>query len=486
MCRVLAADIGAGSYRVMEGTYTDRGLDMKELARFRHAPVQRGGHYYWDIEEMRDNLIQVVRAAAKQGERIRSIGFDTFGSDFGLLDRDGVLLDRPLAYRDKVSDGIYEAYFKEDRAIYARTGVTYAATGTAHILKGMAEQKFPALKHAARLLFLPDLLAYLFTGAMVNEYTIATTSLLLDVERREWDMGLIERLGLPAQIFHPLSASGTSVGPLRKEISEGIPNLQGTVVTASACHDTASAACVVPYVRGRSFISSGSWSVKGIVCGSPYTSEAACACKMSNEGQPGGKYRLIRNITGLWILEECARAWRAEGMEVHIPELAKRAEEGEDFPSMISTDATDFKKPGNMPEKIRTYCARTRQKVPGTPEEVMRTVINGLALEYRRHNEQLEGVTGCPVTGLYIVGGGRHNRLLNQCAADATQCPVVCGHPEAAAAGNILIQLHALGAVPSMDEFPRIAAKDVPEVTYIPCQKEIWEERYGRYLDLIR
>lgn len=486
MCRVLAADIGAGSYRVMEGLYTDRGLAMKELARFRHAPVSRGGHYYWDIEEMKDNLVRVVRDAAKRGERIRSIGFDTFGSDFGLLDSSGALLDSPLAYRDKVSDGIYEAYFNDEKAIYARTGVTYATTGTAHILKGMAEQKFASLKRAARLLFLPDLLAYLFTGAMVNEYTIATTSRLLDIKRGQWDVPLIERLGLPAHIFHPLSAPGTAVGVLRKEISGGIPNLRGTIVTASACHDTASAVSVVPYTRGSSFISSGSWSVKGIVCGSPYTTDTACGYKMSNEGQPGGKFRLIRNITGLWILEECVRAWRAEGRNLRIPELAARAEEGEDFPSMIYTDAPDFKKPGNMPEKIQRYCLRTRQKVPETPEAVMRTVVNGLALEYRRHNEQLEDVTGCPVTYMYIVGGGRHNRLLNQCAADAAQCPVVCGHPEAAAAGNVLVQLHAMGAVPSMDEFPRIAAKDVPEVTYIPGQKEKWEERYGKYLDLAR
>lgn len=486
MCRVLAADIGAGSYRVMEGIYTDRGLDMKELARFRHAPVRKNGHYYWDIEKMRDNLVRVVRDAAKRGERIRSIGFDAFGSDFGLLDSGGALLDRPLAYRDKVSDGIYEAYFKDEKAIYARTGAAYATTGTAHILKGMVLQRFPAVKHAARLLFLPDLLAYFFTGATVNEYTIATTSRLLDIESGQWDMGLIESLGLPAHIFHPLSASGTAVGTLKKEISEGIPNLRGTVVTASACHDTASAVSAVPYARGCSFISSGSWSVKGIVCGSPYTSDTACEYKMSNEGQPGGKFRLIRNITGLWILEECARAWRAEGMDLIIPKLAVSAESEEDVPSMIYTDAPDFKKPGNMPEKIRTYCARTRQKVPGTPEAVMRTVVNGLALEYRRHNEQLEDVTGSPVTCMYIVGGGRHNRLLSQCAADAAQCPVICGHPEAAAAGNILVQLHALGAVSSMDEFPRIAAKDVPEVRYIPGRKEKWEERYGRYLELAR
>lgn len=487
MCRVLAADIGASSYRVVEGRYRDGVLSMKELARFKHAPVLRGGHYYWDICRMRDNLVRVIREAAGHGEQIRSIGFDTFGTDFGLLDKTGKLLDYPLAYRDSVSDGMYETYFKEEEELYKRIGGTYANTSTAHILKGMKEQGFPALKQAGRLLFMPDLLAYLFTGEMVNEYTIATSSRLLDIEKKQWDMELIESLGLPGRIFHPLSDSGTTAGKLRKEISEGLPNLEAAVVTATACHDTASAVTTIPHIEGCSFISSGSWSVKGIVCGSPYTSQEACTYKMSNEGQPGGRFRLIRNIAGLWILEECVRQWNREGMDISIPKLCKRAEEGEDFPSMIYTDAPDFAKPGDMPGKIKDYLRRTKQKVPETPEETMRAVINGLAMEYRRHNEQLEAVTGRPVTSLYVIGGGRRNRLLDQYAADACGCPVICGHPEATAAGNLLVQLYALGEIASVEEFSYIAGRDVPEERYtpVPGRSNIWKERYKKYMELV-
>lgn len=487
MSRVLAVDIGASSYRVMEGTYDGCRLVMKELARFRHSPVLIQGHYHWDIHKMQNDLIRVIREAAEQGDAVRSIGFDTFGTDFGLLGEDGNLLDEPLAYRDDISNGMYEAYFKNcEEALYGSTGATYRTTGTAHVLKGMAEHGFEILKEARHILLLPDLLAYLFTGKMVNEYTIATTSRLLDIHKCRWDVKLIESLGLPAHIFKPLCDSGTVVGGLKSEITEGIPNLKDTQVTTVACHDTASAVATVPGLKDCSFISSGSWSVKGIVCDRAYTTEAACRYRMSNEGQPGKKYRLIRNITGLWLLEECVRQWKQEGYDIRIPELAKAAQKQEDFPSMICTDAPDFEKPSHMPEKIQNYCRRTGQAVPVTPAEIMRTVINGLALEYRRHNEELRCVTGRPVTCMYIVGGGRYNRLLNQCAADAAGCTVLCGHPEAASAGNILMQLYALGDIASMEEFSYIAGSDVAEERYEPGQSEKWDGRYKEYVQLVR
>ncbi len=473
MGRVMAVDIGASSYRVIEGVYSGGCLSMKVLARFKHEPVMEDGHYRWDVYGITRNVTEVIREAAREGEPVVSIGFDTFGTDFGLLDRDGRLLEKPIAYRDSISNGICGKYFHDD-SLYARIGGSFSGTCTASILKGMREIGHKPLDQAERLLFMPDLMAYLFTGGTVNEATIATTSRLMDIGKREWDYELIEDLGIPGKIFGPLSEAGSTVGRLKREISRGIGNLEDTTVVLAACHDTASAVSIIPRRRGCSFISSGTWSVKGIVCDTPYRSEQACRYQMANEGQPGGRYRLIRNITGLWLMEECVRSWKKEGVTAEIPEIAKQAAGKMAFPSIIDVDAPDFAEAGDMPEKIRKFCQRTGQKIPDTPVDVMQVIVQGLASEYRRHNEQIEEVTGEKIHIIYIVGGGRNNRYLNQCTADATGCRVIAGHPEATAMGNLLIQLWAAGEVASMEEIPAIAGKNVTEEIYVPkCNKEV-------------
>ena len=473
MGRVMAVDIGASSYRVIEGVYSGGCLSMKVLARFKHEPVMEDGHYRWDVYGITRNVTEVIREAAREGEPVVSIGFDTFGTDFGLLDRDGRLLEKPIAYRDSISNGICGKYFHDD-SLYARIGGSFSGTCTASILKGMREIGHKPLDQAERLLFMPDLMAYLFTGGTVNEATIATTSRLMDIGKREWDYELIEDLGIPGKIFGPLSEAGSTVGRLKREISRGIGNLEDTTVVLAACHDMASAVSIIPRRRGCSFISSGTWSVKGIVCDTPYRSEQACRYQMANEGQPGGRYRLIRNITGLWLMEECVRSWKKEGVTAEIPEIAKQAAGKMAFPSIIDVDAPDFAEAGDMPEKIRKFCQRTGQKIPDTPVDVMQVIVQGLASEYRRHNEQIEEVTGEKIHTIYIVGGGRNNRYLNQCTADATGCRVIAGHPEATAMGNLLIQLWAAGEVASMEEIPAIAGKNVTEEIYVPkCNKEV-------------
>ena len=473
MGRVMAVDIGASSYRVIEGVYSGGCLSMKVLARFKHEPVMEDGHYRWDVYGITRNVTEVIREAAREGEPVVSIGFDTFGTDFGLLDGDGRLIEKPIAYRDSISNGICEKYF-QDESLYARIGGSFSGTCTASILKGMREIGHKPLDQAERLLFMPDLMAYLFTGGTVNEATIATTSRLMDIGKREWDYELIEDLGIPGKIFGPLSEAGSTVGRLKREISRGIGNLEDTTVVLAACHDTASAVSIIPRRRGCSFISSGTWSVKGIVCDTPYRSEQACRYQMANEGQPGGRYRLIRNITGLWLMEECVRSWKKEGVTAEIPEIAKQAAGKMAFPSIIDVDAPDFAEAGDMPEKIRKFCQRTGQKIPDTPVDVMQVIVQGLASEYRRHNEQIEEVTGEKIHTIYIVGGGRNNRYLNQCTADATGCRVIAGHPEATAMGNLLIQLWAAGEVASMEEIPAIAGKNVTEEIYVPkCNKEV-------------
>ena len=484
MSRVMAVDIGASSYRVIEGIYQGGHLTMKVLERFKHEPIRKGGHYRWDVYEIVQNVVRVIRQAAKTGEAVLSVGFDTFGTDFALIDKNGELAELPLAYRDEISDGMYEKFFQKEKEWYAKTGGTFATTATAHILKGMVENRYKALETAERILFMPDLMAFLFTGEMVNEFTIATTSRLLDMPKRDWDFSFLKELGIPGHLFRPLSEAGSVVGKLKKEISEGIQNLKNTVVTAVACHDTASAVVTIPEMEDCSFISSGTWSVEGIVSDEPYVSEAACRYKMSNEGQPWGRFRLIRNITGLWLVEECVRYWKSVGTEISIPELAREAAQADPFPAMIYTDAPDFAKSGAMPQKIQEYCRKTGQFVPETPVEMMQTIIQGLACEYRRHNEQLAAVTGRKVQNIYIVGGGRNNCYLNQCTANATGCTVTAGHPEATAMGNLLIQLQAQGEIASVKSFAEIAGRDVPAEVYTPERSAEWKEKYEKYLRL--
>lgn len=485
MGRVMAIDMGASSYRIIEGLYQDGTFSMKVLKRFKHEPKAENGHLYWDVFEMVENLAPVLQEAAKEGEPVLSIGFDTFGTGFAFLDADGRILDKPLDYRDNILDGTFEYLVSREADIYEKTGGTFETSSISHVLKGMADTGYEPLRHAEHMLCLPDLLAYLFTGCRSNESTIATTSRLLDIRTREWNWDFIRELGVPEKIFHKLEEAGTIVGTLKPEISGGIPNLQNTVVTMVACHDTASALMTVPQMENCSFISSGSWSVKGILSQQACVTLEAFQCKILNEGQPWGTYRLLRNIAGLWLVEECVRNWRKEGQEIPIPELMDEAANAPEFPSMIYTTSPDFTKMGNMPGKIRKYCKKTGQKVPETPQEIAQTIIWGLACEYRRHNEELEAVTGEKIHTIYIVGGGRNNRYLNQCTADMTGCKVITGHPEATALGNLLVQLWAHKEISEISDFVKIADQDVPQEYFEPVKREGMEERYAQYLKLV-
>lgn len=486
MGRVIAVDIGGSSYRIIEGIYQDGSFSMKVLKQIRHEAKEENRHLYWDIYEIMENMTKAVCEAAKEGEPILSIGFDCFGTGFGLLDSEGELLDKPVHYLDYMLDDVYEPLVAMQERIYEKTGGTFNTSSMSHVLKGMVDTGYEPLKKAEDFLCVPDLLAYFLTGYKTNESTVSSTSRLLDVNTRDWNRELIRELGIPEKIFLKLSEAGTVIGKLKPEIAGDIPNLKDTVVTMVACHDTASALMTVPQMENCSFISSGSWSVKGIITKDPCVSPEAYKCKMLNERQPWGSYRLLRNIAGLWLVEECVRNWRKEGLEIRIPELMTQAAQAPAFPSMIYTDAPDFVKLGNMPGKIREYCRKTGQKVPESPVEIAQTIIQGLACEYRRHNEELESITGEKIRTIYIVGGGRNNRYLNQWTADMCGCRVITGHPEATAMGNLLVQLWAHKEIASVSEFVKIADQDVPQEVFKPMPREDMEQRYERYLQLVK
>lgn len=485
MGRVIAVDIGGSSYRMIEGIYRDDRFSMKVLKQIKHEPKAENGHLYWDVFEILEHLLQTVCEAAKEGEPVLSIGFDCFGTGFAFLDANGKVLDKPVHYLDPMLDKVYEPLIARQEAIYEKTGGTFQTSSIAHVLKGMVDTGYEPLKKAEVFLCVPDLLAYLLTGNMTNESTVASTSRLLDVNERDWNWEFIRELGIPEKIFLKLSEAGTVIGKLKPEIVGDVSNLKDTVVTMVACHDTASALMTVPKMENCSFISSGSWSVKGIMIKDPCVSPEAYENNMLNERQPWGNYRLLRNIAGLLLVEECVRNWKKEGLEISIPELMIQAAKAPAFPSMIHTDAQDFVKMGNMPGKIQEYCRRTGQKVPESPVEIAQTIIQGLACEYRRHNEELEAVTGQKIRTIYIVGGGRNNRYLNQCTADMTGCKVITGHPEATAMGNLLVQLWAHGEIASVQEFAKIAERDIAEEVYEPTAREGLEQRYEEYLQLV-
>lgn len=485
MSRVMAIDVGASSYRIIEGHYNKEEFRIKVLKRFKHTPIIEDGHYRWNITEMVDNLIEVLRREAVEGEPVDAIGFDSFGTDFGLLDHNRVLIEKPVAYRDSISEGISERYFRDARKLYAMSGGTFNTTCTAHILKGLQTAEYKTFAKAENLLFIPDLLAFFFTGIISNEFTIASTSRLVDMEKRQWNKEMLEKLGFKEKLFRPLDEAGKKIGKLKEEISLGIKNLQNTEVIMTAGHDTASAVLTIPEMDHCSFISSGTWSVKGIVSKKPYLTDRACDFQMSNEGQPWGKYRLIRNITGMWLLEECLRNWKQAGEEMDIIQLIEQVENVQSFPSLIYPDSSQFSRPGEMPDKIKKYCSQSGQPVPESPAQIAQVILHSLACEYRRHNEELEAVTGEKIECIFIVGGGRNNQYLNQYTANITGCDVYAGHPEATAAGNILVQLLALGEIQSFYEIPAIVSQNMKVDIFKPDIKADCQNTYQSYLKLV-
>lgn len=481
--RVIAFDLGAGSYRAIEGIYQNGSISFRELARYKHTPVFMEGHYYWDVDKIYENLVRLLYQLERDKVQIDAVGFDTWGADFGLLDENGRLLSPPVAYRDSYAEGMLNGYPIREKW-YPSVGGGFEGTTTAGMLAGMKEKKFEPLARAKHLLMMPDLLYYMFTGKMINEYTIATTSRLLNAVTGEWDRGMIKELGISPGLFGEITQPGGRRDSLKEELVSSAPGLSGTKAVVVAGHDTAAAVSTMEERAGQAFISSGSWSVMGVVCGNPCLEEKACSYRLENEGQAGKKIRLLRNITGLWILEECMRDWNAGGIRVELTQLIQEAEKVERFQSVIYTDAPCFRGIGGMPGKIQDFCRKTGQKLPQKPSEFAAAIIQGLAFEYRKLKEELEEVTGNRITTISIVGGGAKNSWLSQCAADATNCEVICGYAEAAAAGNAMMQLYALGKIEKTADFYKVLNDFEKRKRYVPARYKEWDREYKRYLQI--
>jgi rhamnulokinase len=469
--RAIAFDFGASSGRAMLGTLDAGRLTLEELHRFANTPVQLPTGLYWDTLRLFHEIRRGLEIAGRELKlRIDGIGVDTWGVDFGLLGEDGALVDNPRHYRDARTNGVMERTFGvvSREEIFGATGTQFMQLNTLYQWHAMKLAKSPALRTARRLLFMPDLFNYWLTGVERAERTIASTSQFYNPVRREFAGELLARLGLDASILAKIVDPGFKLGPLLPEIAEA-SGLGAVPVYATGGHDTASAVAAVPAESSDEwcYISSGTWSLMGVELDAPVITPQSLTENFTNEAGAAGKIRFLKNIAGMWLLEECRRDWALEGYKFSYDELLAGAAEA---PRGIATiDPNAFPEPGHMPARICEACRTTGQRVPENPGEITRVILESLAERYRQVIASLEAVTGRRMRVIHIVGGGSQNRLLNQLAADATGRTVIAGPSEATAAGNILIQAMGAGELSGLAQVREVVRASFPVERFTPA-----------------
>lgn len=455
----LAIDLGGGSGRVMAGSIRRNALKLEEIYRFQNRQISLGGHVYWDFLSLFQEVKNGLRQAAAKGYSIKSIGIDTWGVDFGLIDAAGNLLGNPVCYRDQRTDGLPEEVFSEQnlKLHYAEAGIQVMPINTLYQLYSMKKSGDAALQVAEKLLFMPDLFSYYLTGIANNEYSIASTSELLDAKKRDWNRALIADLGLPQRLFGDIVMPGTVRGKLLKSICDETGLSRDVDVVAVGSHDTASAVFAVPEAKNgrRAYLSSGTWSLLGVELDAPVLTEEARTGGFTNEGGVGGKIRFLQNITGLWMLQRLMAGWKERGLNVDYGFLIPQAE-ASGIKSVVDVDDKSFQNPPDMEVAIADNCRNAGCAVPATQGDYVRCVLQSLAQRYKKGIAQLNSLIPNPVTQLNIVGGGCRNSLLNRLTAEATGLPVVAGPVEATAIGNILVQAMASGEIAGKSEITEI------------------------------
>jgi rhamnulokinase len=485
--KFLAFDLGAESGRGVLGRFDGRKLQLEEIHRFPNGPVRLLDHLHWDVLRLFTEMQQALRQCVqREGPDLAGLGVDTWGVDFALLGRDDTLLSNPYHYRDSRTDGMLEEAFRRvpREEIFQATGIQFMQLNTLYQLLAMSLQNSPLLEVAETLLMMPDLFNFWWTGEKVAEFTEATTSQCYDPRAGDWARPLLERLHLPTRILPPIVPPATVLGRLRPAIAEDT-GAGDIPVIAPATHDTGSAVAAVP-AAGRDFvyISSGTWSLMGTEVTEPIITSASLDYNFTNEGGVCHTFRFLKNIMGLWLVQESRRTWEREGESLSYRELTALAQAAPPFVAFLEPDHPSFLAPGDMPGRIRAFCQATGQPVPGEKGSVVRCALESLALKYRWVLEKLEEMLGRRLPVIHIVGGGTQNTLLCQFTADATGRPVQAGPIEATAMGNILMQALALGQVSSLEEAREVVRNSFEVVTYQPQNTSAWEEAYGRYLQI--
>lgn len=484
----LAFDLGAESGRAMLGQFDGERLALSDLHRFPNGPVYLPDGMHWDAlrlwTEIKEGMAQAVQ---EHGGDLAGVGLDTWGVDFGLLDRHGALVSNPYHYRDSRTDGMIEEAFRRvpGEEIFERTGIQFMPLNSLFQLLSMVVNRSPALDIAETFLTMPDLFNYWFTGRKVCEFSNATTTQCYDPRQRDWAESMLERLGIPTHIFPEIVPPGTVLGELLPSLAEevGWPGKGGLPVIAPACHDTGSAVAAVPAEGpGFAWISSGTWSIMGAELPEPVITQQSLAFNFTNEGGVSGTFRFSKNIMGLWLVQECRRTWARQGEELSYDELTHMAARADPFLAVIDPDYGDFLKPGDMPARIRAFCQITNQPLPESKGAIVRCALEGIALKYRWVLERLEEMLGHRLEPLHIVGGGTQNQLLSQFTADCIGCRVITGPIEATATGNVVVQAMALGHLASLEEGRQVVRNSFDLTSFEPTSRAGWDDAYARLL----
>lgn len=484
--KVLAFDFGASSGRAMLAEFDGKDITMNEIHRFSNDPVKLQGTFYWDILRLMHEIKQGIVKAVNAGG-FDAIGIDTWGVDFGLLDKEGKLLGNPLHYRDENTMGIIEEAEKvvPKAEIYERTGIQFARYNSLFQLYSLATKRPDILERAEKMLFIPDLMAYFLTGEMKAEFTIASTSQMLDAKTQAWDDELLEKLSIPKKILPEIIPCGSISGMLSDEICEEL-GCKKVPVIAVASHDTGSAVVAVPNVTDDFiYISCGTWSLFGTELSKPIINEKTEKYNFTNEGGYGGKVRLLKNIMGLWLIQESRRQWIREGFDVSYGDLEKEALACEPFKCFVDVDDDAFSLPGNLPKRIQEFCQKTGQYVPQTRGEIMRCIYQSLAMKYRYTYERLEDITGKKYDAIHMIGGGTKDNLLCQMTADFCKINVIAGPIEATATGNVAVQMIALDEFKNITDARQIIANSLNPVYYNPRAEIDCEAAYREFLKYI-
>lgn len=471
---VAAVDLGASSGRVIRVGFDGAQLTIDECNRFPNTPVAARGRLYWDVLRLWHEIQAGLRVS---GRGTRSIGVDSWGVDFALIDRAGALLANPTHYRDSSSeDGFSRLHqFMPRREIFERTGVQFMPANGINRMVSLIAERSPLLEAADTMLTITDLFNYWLSGSKTCELTMATTWQLYNPRQKAWDLTLARALGIPERILAPIVPPGTVIGEY-----EGIP------VIAPACHDTGSAVVAVPTTtKNYAYLSSGTWSLMGLELDQPIINDEVYRANLTNEGGFDGSFRFLKNIMGLWLVQQCRETWNAEGQNYSYDEMVTLAADVDPFQSMIDPDHLEFYPPGDMPSRIRAYCARHGQTVPQSDAEVLAAIYAGLAFKYRYTLDQLLEVSGRQVDQVYVIGGGSQNRLLCQMTANAVGRPVYAGPVEATALGNAIVQLMTLGELGGLSEARELLAKSMITDVYEPQDTQVWDDHYARFVSLL-
>lgn len=483
----LALDLGAESGRGMLGFLEGGKFRLEEIHRFLNGPVRVGDSLFWDVLKMWEEIKTCIKLAGQKYGGLQGIGVDTWGVDFALLGKGDILLGNPYHYRDKRTNGMLEEAFRRvpKERIYFRTGIQFIQLNTLYQLLAMRVEESPLLQIAETFLMMPDLFNFWLTGVKANEFSIATTSQFYNPIQGDWDRELLQDMDIPHHFLQKIVPSGTVLGELLPSVGEEV-GLEGVPVVAVACHDTGSAVAAAP-AEGEdwAYISAGTWMLMGVEIKEPIINQRSFELNFTNEGGVGGTFRFLKNIMGLWLIQESRRTWASRGEEYSYAELTQMAESARPFSAILEPDHPSFLPPGDMPARIASFCQKTGQEPPGTKAELVRCVLESLALKCKWVLEKMEDMMGKRLERIHIFGGGSQNTLLCQFIADATDRLVLAGPVEATATGNALVQALALGYIKSHKEVREIIRNSFEVKPYEPHHTDAWDSAYERFLKLM-